>query len=164
MLWDNESNKSMSSVSAKNLQHLKSKVWQNDSFFCCFFDGEFKNLERETGSETWVLPSTTRSRHGAGNGIQTRDLRLGKATLYQLSYSRERASWLSIWAIQIARPQNAKSRIQKRIFEIAPKAKSHWLSLKGPLDSNGIGKSGNQIRGRCLNNREARYLSTKYPE
>ena len=26
--------------------------------------------------------------HGAGNGAQTRDLRLGKATLYQLSYSR----------------------------------------------------------------------------
>lgn len=25
---------------------------------------------------------------GAGNGAQTRDLRLGKATLYQLSYSR----------------------------------------------------------------------------
>ena len=26
--------------------------------------------------------------YGAGNGAQTRDLRLGKATLYQLSYSR----------------------------------------------------------------------------
>lgn len=26
---------------------------------------------------------------GAGDGAQTRDLRLGKATLYQLSYSRE---------------------------------------------------------------------------
>lgn len=25
---------------------------------------------------------------GAGDGAQTRDLRLGKATLYQLSYSR----------------------------------------------------------------------------
>lgn len=29
-----------------------------------------------------------RKKFGAGNGIQTRDLRLGKATLYQLSYSR----------------------------------------------------------------------------
>jgi hypothetical protein len=29
---------------------------------------------------------------GAGDGIQTRDLRLGKATLYQLSYSR---NWLN---------------------------------------------------------------------
>jgi hypothetical protein len=27
---------------------------------------------------------------GAGDGIQTRDLCLGKATLYQLSYSRNR--------------------------------------------------------------------------
>ena len=27
---------------------------------------------------------------GAGDGAQTRDLRLGKATLYQLSYSRSR--------------------------------------------------------------------------
>lgn len=26
---------------------------------------------------------------GAGDGAQTRDLRLGKATLYQLSYSRD---------------------------------------------------------------------------
>ncbi len=26
---------------------------------------------------------------GAGNGIRTRDLCLGKATLYQLSYSRD---------------------------------------------------------------------------
>ena len=28
---------------------------------------------------------------GAGDGAQTRDLRLGKATLYQLSYSRDHA-------------------------------------------------------------------------
>ena len=27
--------------------------------------------------------------YGAGSGAQTRDLRLGKATLYQLSYSRK---------------------------------------------------------------------------
>ncbi len=33
---------------------------------------------------------------GAGDGIQTRDLRLGKATLYQLSYSRKLSIYLKI--------------------------------------------------------------------
>ena len=38
----------------------------------------------------------TRSRYGAGDGIRTRDTKLGKLVLYQLSYARSRASWRSI--------------------------------------------------------------------
>jgi hypothetical protein len=37
-----------------------------------------------------ALPADLGKNSGAGDGIQTRDLRLGKATLYQLSYSREK--------------------------------------------------------------------------
>ena len=33
--------------------------------------------------------------YGAGNGAQTRDLRLGKAALYQLSYSRKHFSMIA---------------------------------------------------------------------
>ncbi len=43
---------------------------------------------------------------GAGDGAQTRDLRLGKATLYQLSYSRDRCSRKLIF---LALPVNKKS-------------------------------------------------------
>ncbi len=32
--------------------------------------------------------SLTHTKNGAGNGIRTRDLDLGKVALYQLSYSR----------------------------------------------------------------------------
>src|SRR2546425_6287904 len=36
------------------------------------------------------------ARRGAGNGIRTRDIQLGRLTLYQLSYSRD-GKWRSWW-------------------------------------------------------------------
>src|SRR5438309_4488468 len=35
----------------------------------------------------WALPLSS-CRRGAGNGVRTRDIQLGRLTLYQLSYSR----------------------------------------------------------------------------
>src|SRR5256885_6788846 len=39
------------------------------------------------------FPSSVASRFGAGNGIRTRDIQLGRLTLYQLSYSRAVSLW-----------------------------------------------------------------------
>jgi hypothetical protein len=37
----------------------------------------------------WItLEKVGKFRHGAGDGIRTRDINLGKVALYQLSYSR----------------------------------------------------------------------------
>lgn len=50
-------------------------------------------------------------KNGAGNGAQTRDLCLGKAALYQLSYSRIR-----IRTINIIAKKNQKVNTLRRLF------------------------------------------------
>ena len=44
--------------------------------------------------EWMAVPYEALAKYGAGNGIRTRDLCLGKATLYQLSYSRSAEIYL----------------------------------------------------------------------
>ena len=64
------------------------------------------NLEAATGFEPVIRVLQTRAlplgyaagQKKAGNGIRTRDIQLGKLTLYQLSYSRKhnyRPDWIA---------------------------------------------------------------------
>ena len=44
--------------------------------------------ENRIGMATWQVEITVKDGYGAGDGIRTRDIDLGKVALYQLSYSR----------------------------------------------------------------------------
>ena len=48
----------------------------------------FLVFQKDIKKMTFDLKAILLMTYGAGSGAQTRDLRLGKATLYQLSYSR----------------------------------------------------------------------------
>jgi hypothetical protein len=51
----------------------------------------------------FIFRALGRNRIGAGNGSRTRDLQLGKLTLYQLSYSRSGAKYYSAGLGGVAR-------------------------------------------------------------
>jgi hypothetical protein len=51
---------------------------------------DFQNLVQKRGLNR---PAGGRSASGAGDGIRTRDINLGKVALYQLSYSRARSQY-----------------------------------------------------------------------
>ena len=63
--------------------------WFRDRMRCRIRPGRM--ARRAGGCEAYRRRAESRERDGAGNGVRTRDLKLGKLALYQLSYAR---TWL----------------------------------------------------------------------